>query len=338
MKSTKRIVALLMALVLMVGMFAACGSKPAETPAEAPAETPAEPATEEAPATEAPAAEGPFKITLVTMDLMDQHWTAVHAGAEAKATELGNVELDWMAPDAKNDAEQIEKINNAVANGAQAILVAANGPDSISSALEEAAAKGVKIIYVDSPANFPAVQTIGTDNVAAGKTAGEELLKALEAAGIKEGPIGIVSVNPSTQSTVDREAGFRGVFEGKGYELLETQYSEGDPVRSQEFAANMITQGAVGLYGTNEGSTVGVGNAIKESGAKIIGVGFDKSDVALNLIDEGFIVAIMAQNPDVMGAEGVKTAVAVLSGETPSESYVDTGVSVITKENTADFR
>ena len=47
--------------------------------------------------------------------------------------------------------QQIECVNNAVAGGYQAIIVAANGPDAISSALKEAKDAGIKIVYVDSP-------------------------------------------------------------------------------------------------------------------------------------------------------------------------------------------
>ena len=54
-------------------------------------------------------------------------------------------------------------------------MVAANGPDAISSALKEAQAAGVKIVYVDSPANVTAEATFSTDNQAAGKTAGETM-------------------------------------------------------------------------------------------------------------------------------------------------------------------
>jgi ribose transport system substrate-binding protein len=71
--------------------------------------------------------------------------------------------------------------------------------------------------------------------------------------------------------------------------------------KSQTIAENYITQGVVGIFGCNEGSTTGTGNAIKASGESIIGVGFDKSDAILNLIDDGYLLATMAQNPDVMG-------------------------------------
>lgn len=272
------------------------------------------------------------KIALITMDSIDQHWVTLNEGAQKAAEELGAT-VEFMAPNTKDDAQQIECVNNAVAGGYQAILVAANGPDAISSALQEAVDAGVKIVYVDSPANVEAEATFSTDNTAAGKTAGEEMIKALEEKGVTEGKIGIINVNAATNSTVCREEGFRQAFEGTDYELMETQYGEGDAAKSQSIAENYITQGVVGIFGCNEGSTTGAGNAIKASGSEdIIGVGFDKSDAILNLIDDGYLLCTMAQNPDVMGAEGVKAAVAAIGGEDLGGEVTDTGVSVITKE------
>ena len=272
------------------------------------------------------------KVYLITMDQMDQHWVTVNAGAEKAVAELGNIDYKWLAPDVKDDAKQIEAVNNAVAGGAEVLLVAANGPTAISAALKEASEAGVKIVYVDSPADFPAIQTLATDNEAAGVTAGKEMLKALDAAGVSEGKIGIVNVNAATASTVAREKGFRAAFEGAKFELLETQYCDGDAARAKDIASNYITQGCVGIFGANEGSTVGTGNAIQEAGGSVVGVGFDKSNMILSLIKNGFLVCTMAQNPDVMGYEGVKTAARALAGEPAGPEYLDTGVSVLTKE------
>lgn len=271
-----------------------------------------------------------WKIALITMDSIDQHWVTLNEGAQAKASELG-VTVTFMSPNTKDDAQQIECVNNAVAGGYNAIMVAANGPDAISSALREAKEAGIKVVYVDSPANVEAEATFSTDNKAAGKTAGEEMIKALQAAGVTEGSIGIVNVNAATDSTVQREAGFREAFEGTAYTLLETQYGEGDAAKSQSIAENYITQGVVGIFGCNEGSTTGTGNAIKASGTAVVGVGFDKSDAILGLIQDGYLLATMAQNPDVMGSMGVEACVKVLNGESLGGEVVDTGVSVLTK-------
>ena len=89
----------------------------------------------------------------------------------------------------------------------------------------------------------------------------------------------------------------------------------------------------VGIFGANEGSTTGTGNAIKASGKTVIGVGFDKSDAILGLIKDGYLLATMAQNPDVMGAKGVEACVQALEGQTLGGAVTDTGVSVLTKDS-----
>ena len=272
-----------------------------------------------------------YKIALITMDSIDQHWVTLNEGAQKAAKELG-VTVDFMAPNTKDDAQQIESVNNAVSGGYNAIIVAANGPDAISSALKDAQSKGVKIVYVDSPANVDAEATFSTDNFAAGTTAGKTMIDGLKAAGVESGSIGIISVNNATASTVSRDEGFRAAFEGTGYTLLETQFCEGDAAKAQSIAENFITEGVVGIYGCNEGSTTGAGNAIKASGKSIVGVGFDKSDAIMGLINDGYLLATMAQNPDVMGYEGVKAAVAALKGESLGGKVTDTGVSVLKSE------
>ena len=321
----KKILAIVCITCLLASMLAGC-SKRVETPK---VETP------DTGNTGAPAPAATAKIALITMDSIDQHWITLKEGAEKKASELG-VTVAFMSPSTKDDAQQIEMVNNAVAGGYNAIVVAANGPDAISGALRDAAAKGVKIIYVDSPANVPAEATFSTNNQAAGKTAGSEMLAALQAAGVASGKIGIVNVNASTDSVVQREAGFREAFDGSAYDILETQYGDGDAAKSQEIAQNYIAQGVVGIFGTNEGSTVGTGNAIKAAGnSGIIGVGFDKSDAIMGLIEDGFILCTMAQNPDVMGAKGVEAAVAAVGGQSLGGKVEDTGVSVLKREGNA---
>lgn len=328
----KKLLSILCAAGMTAALLAGCGKAQTATTDQTAGDTQAaETTTETADAADTQAASGDTLIALITMDSLDQHWVTLNEGAQKAAGELG-VTVKFMAPNTKDDAQQIECVNNAVSAGAKAIIVAANGPDAISSALKEAADAGVKLIYVDSPANVPAEATFSTDNKAAGKTAGEEMKKALEAAGVTSGSIGIINVNAATDSCVAREEGFRSAFEGSDFELLETQYGEGDAAKSQSIAENYITQGVVGIFGCNEGSTTGAGNAIKASGKDgVIGVGFDKSDAIMGLIDDGYLLCTMAQNPDVMGYEGVKAAVAAIGGESLGGAVTDTGVSVLTK-------
>ena len=281
-----------------------------------------------------------YTIHLITMDQMDQHWVACNQGAQEAGKELG-VKVVFNSPDTKDDNKQIECINNSVAQGADAILVAANAPDSQVSALKEAAAAGVKIVYVDSPANFESLRLFATDNEAGGKKIGEALLAELNKKGITSGKIGVIGVNPATESCNSREKGFRSAFTGTNFTLLETQYCDGDATRSKEAADNFIAQGCVAVYGSNEGSTVGAGNAVKEAkaaGIDDIGCGSDASDTNKSLVKEGALLCIMGQNPYQMGYQGVKAAVDILNGvDMGGYKYVDTGVNVITAANVDQF-
>lgn len=306
----KKVVSAMMTLLLAAGMLVSCGGK-----------------TETAATTQAVPAQ---TVYLITMDKMDQHWVAVDKGARAMAEAIG-LKYKWDAPDVKDNAKQIEAVNNAVAERADLILLAANDPNAISSAVKNAKAKGVKIIYVDSPANEPAVATLSTNNTQAGALAGQTMIAELQAAGQMSGKIGIIGVNTATNSTMSRENGFRAVVEAAGYTILTTEYKDGDAAASQEAATGFITGNAdlVGLYGTNEGSTVGVGNAIKASGKGIIGIGFDKSAAIQGLLNDGSLKAAMAQNPFTMGYLGVAQAYACLSGESTGPAVIDTGVAVL---------
>lgn len=46
-----------------------------------------------------------YKIALITMDSVDQHWVSLKEGAEEEAKADG-VTVDFMAPDVKDDANR----------------------------------------------------------------------------------------------------------------------------------------------------------------------------------------------------------------------------------------
>jgi ribose transport system substrate-binding protein len=94
-----------------------------------------------------------------------------------------------------------------------------------------------------------------------------------------------------------------------------------------------------GFYATNEGSTVGAGNAIEQAGKTgiIKFVGFDWSADTKDLVEKGVLQASMVQNPYQMGYLGVQAAVDLVSGKTVAKD-VDTGVTVATTENAGSIK
>ena len=92
-----------------------------------------------------------YTVYLITMDLEDMHWVSVDQGAQdavAEAKEAGvDINYKWSGPTTgKNDAAQIECINNAYSDNADVILLASNGPDTEVATIEQYDADGVKFI------------------------------------------------------------------------------------------------------------------------------------------------------------------------------------------------
>ena len=338
----KKLLAMLMAVAVAATLTACGGGNDAETAettettdtAEETTDAAEAETTEDAAATDA----ADVSVILVTMDGLDNHWVNVDAGASAAAEELG-IQYQWMQPDKKDTQLQIEVLNNAIAAQPDVLVVAAVDPDAIVSTLQSALDAGIKLIYVDSPANLDASASFTTDNYAAGQEAGRQEIAQLEEKGITTGDIGIVSFSNATQTAVDRTEGFISAFEGTDYNILEVQYGNSEVAASQAAAENFISQGVVGLYGDNEPGAVGVGNAVAANeGWEGVAVGFDATSTALDLVDSGALYCVMAPNPQGMGDGAVRAAYTLATGGTLDETDVDTGATVVTAENSADFR
>lgn len=335
----KKLLAMTLALAMSLSLVA-CGG--GNTPA---ASTPAgsTPAGS-TPAASTPASGDPIKITLITMDQMDVHWVKLEKAAHAKVDELKasgvNIEYNWLAPEKKDNAQQIQMIETATNDGSDVIIISVNDSTACNDALQAALDKGIKLIYVDATASLEASATFATDNYAAGAQAGEAMKGYLADAGLTEGTVGIVSAQAGVQSCIDRVDGFISAFEGTGFTMGEVQYSDGDAVKAQELTNALIQDGIIGVYGANDGATNGVANAVKEAnanGANILCVGFDNSSSNRAHVRDGEMLAFMAQNPNVMGEKAIEAAVALMQGETLTETQVDTGVSVVTKDNVDQF-
>ena len=274
-----------------------------------------------------------YKIYLITMDKRDQFWSLMDNGAREMASMLG-VTYVWDAPLTRDVNKQIEIFNNAVAAGADAIMLAASDPLKISNSVEEAKSKGVKIIYVDAPAFEQAIVTLATDNFIAGKIAGENMYYELDEAGLTSGLIGIIGVTPENRTTVNRDLGFRDYFKlFSKYQILDTIYTNGDPELANQATKKYIRDNPnlVGIFSTNEGSTLGMGNALKENNTNIIGIGFDITETIQEMIKNNIIKAVLVQSPFTMGYLGMAEAIAALRGLDTGSQFINTGVTVVNR-------
>ena len=152
----KKLIALLLALV-MVFALAACAAK-SETPAPAETDTPAttdntadttEPAQDETPAAEETTGEKMY-IPVMAKGFQHQFWQAVAKGSEDAAKDLG-VEIYFAGPASETEIDaQVNMVKTELAKNPKAMALAALSTDAVTEILEECAEKNIPVIGFDS--------------------------------------------------------------------------------------------------------------------------------------------------------------------------------------------
>lgn len=275
------------------------------------------------------ASDDSYRVYLITMDNLDEFWVNVDAGCRKAVMEENQIGYTWISPLEKSIDGQISCIQQAINNEADAIILAASDETALNEVLQQAAAHNIALVYVDSAADFPAVQHVGTDNYDAGRKAGREMQQALEDQGITDGFIGVISTSAHTDSTGKRDAGFRDSFADTDFTILDTRYCEGVPAVAETLAQDLLSVGCVGIFSTNEGCTLGLGRAINGEHPSALAIGFDRSaEIEAEILD-GSLHCVLVQSPDVMGYSGMKAALAALKGKSPGSKTVDTGVRIL---------
>lgn len=271
-----------------------------------------------------------YIIYLITMNQASHYWQQIDAGCRKAVADIGGIDYRWEAPPKTDVAEQREIIENAVSNGANAILLSASSATELNDSLAAAEAAGVKLIYVDSTATYEALATLATDNVAAGMVAARTMQKALAEAGITGGTIGIAAGGKG-QATAQRDKGFREAFSGSAFTIAPTFDMNGSQKNIRDAVKAHLDY--VAFFGANEQTTWAISSQVQESGTGQIIVGFDTSDRTLDMMQKGIIYATMQQKPQQMGYDGVRIAVDALAGKyTRTNEARDMGVNVITRD------
>src|SRR5699024_871235 len=129
---------------------------------------------------------------------------------------------------------------------------------------------------------------------------------------------------------VERRDGFVEYMEENhpDIEIVDIQYGDGDHLQSADIAKAMIgAHDLVGLYGTNEGSAIGVVNAVSElglSGDDIKVVGFDSGSAQIEAMRNGLMLGAVTEDPKAIGRVTVEAAISAVNGE-ELEEFTDTG-------------
>lgn len=260
-------------------------------------------------------------------------WVSVQAGALAAGKEFG-LEVLWNGPAMETDySRQIQILDSMVAQRVDGIAIAAAERQALVGPVNRAVASGIPVTVFDSGLDSENYMSyVATDNYEAGKLGGRTLAEMLG----RKGQVAVLMHAPGSQSTMDRERGFRDVLaaEYPKIRIVAEQFGMSDRSKSRAAAENILSAhpDLDGFFASTEPSSSGLSLALKsrELAGKIKFVGFDASDSMVEDLHAGVIDAIVVQDPFQIGFEAVKTLADKLNGRQPPKR-IDLHARVLTK-------
>ncbi len=323
----KRILSMLMAGALSVGLMAGCGS------------TPSGGDTGKAGSGTASAGNSDVKISFIMKTLSSEHWQFMKAGAEQAAADLG-VTVDIKGPPSETSYdEQQNEIETDLAVDYDAYCIAPLQSDLVANLIS---GQTTPIIAVDTQIDAPEIISfVGTGNEAAAKAGAVEAVAAAKAAGWTDiNCIEIAGVQGDATNTA-RMTGYQKGIEESGGKFLtdEVQYADAvadKAVNAMEAIMQTHPEGIAIICANNDDMAVAAARTALESGnenyKKTIFLGFDGQITACESILKGQLTMTAAQQAYDMGYKAVETATAAAKGE-KVDKVVDSGTEIVTKDN-----
>ncbi|MBE7554628.1 MAG: ABC transporter substrate-binding protein [Anaerolineales bacterium] len=318
MKSKKLFI--LLGLLRVVALVAACGAQPAAAP-------------QQSAGGDSAAGAKPY-IPVISKGFQHQFWQAVKQGSEQAAKDL-NVDITFEGPGSESEVDkQIEMLQTALDKKPAAICFAALDSKAAVPLLEKAKAANIPVVGFDSgvDSDIP-VATAATDNIAAAAYAADKMAEL-----VGEGEVAIIAHDQTSRTGIDRVKGFTDQIAAKypNIKIVDTQYGAGDPQKSTDIVKAVIAAhpNLKGYFGANEGSMKGVMNGVKEMGkeGQIVMIGYDAGKQLKDEIRAGTVAGAITQDPVGIGYKCVEAAVKAIKGETV-EKNIDTGFKWYDKSN-----
>lgn len=280
-----------------------------------------------------------LKIAVVTNNSSDW-WAIARAGGDAAAKELGDVDLDFRMLPEGTAAAQKALVDDLLVRGVDGLMVSPIDVENQKQMLDEASAKTLLFtLGADAPGTKRAAY-VGSDDVAAGKMAGELLRRALP----NGGKIMVFVGRRDAQNAIDRLNGLKqGIGDAK-IEIVDVRTDEADSGKAKSNAADTLVKYAdidalVGLWSYN---TPAILSAVRDAGkiGKVKIVGFDEDDQTLVGIREGAVFGTVVQQPYGFTEDAVKRMARALRGDKsqiPADGKAIFPTQVIDKANVDKF-
>lgn len=281
-----------------------------------------------------------------------EYFKGCFAGFEAAAKEAG-VKAFYMGSPLSDLNAEVTVLEQVIAKKPKGISVSCVNPDGLKDPIDKAYAAGIPVVCFDADSpQSSRYAFLGTGNYYAGTVAAKALAEMIGG----KGQVGILQV-PGLLNLEQRANGFKDTM-AQFYpevEVVQTVNGNLDQAEGAKVTAGMIQAypNLAGIFGSDSSAGVGAATAVKEAGlaGKIKIIAFDTDTGTLDLIKEGVLSGSIAQGTYNMGWWSFQMLYNVNGGAgayNPVEGWkefkmnplpptVDTGVSVVTKDNVDSF-
>jgi len=279
------------------------------------------------------------RVAFVTNNPSD-YWTIARKGTEKAVAENPNVEVDFRIDSDGTAAEQQRIVDDLLAKGIEGIAISPVDPVNQTPMLNKAAAQGLVITQDSDAPNSNRACYIGTDNIAAGRQAGELVKEALPNGGKIMVFVGVLDAANAQQ----RYQGLKEALQGSKVQIVDVRTDNADRVRAKSNAADTLVNipdiaGLVGLWAYNGPAILG---AVRDAGkiGKVKIVCFDEDDETLAGIKDDAIYATVVQQPFEFGRRSIEMMVKILDGDRsmiPATKQILVPTLAVKKDGVEDF-
>ena len=233
-------------------------------------------------------------------------------------------------------AGQVNIVNDMVSRKVSGILIAATDAKALAPAVESAIKKGVPVITVDSGVDSDAPYAyIATDNLGAAKVAADTLAALINSKGV----VGDIGITAGSVTGRQREDGFVSRMKEKypDIRVIAVQYAACDPAKALNIATDMLTGNPTlnAFYGACDGAGTGAAQLVKQRQlkGKVKTVAFDVSPDEFQLFLDGYVDAMIVQDPYTMGYTGMEDLDKVVKGGHIDKKIIQIPAVVVSKAN-----
>lgn len=262
-------------------------------------------------------------VALIMKSLANEFFVTMADGArQHQAQSEGAYEL--IVNGIKNEvdlAQQVALIDQMIASGVDAIVVAPADSKAVVPALARAAAAGIVVVNIDNQLDADIlaeyelqIPFVGPDNFAGAEEVGNYLAATMEAGQ----SVAILEGVPTAANSQRRTAGFLKAMNDAGMNVVAQQSAQWDQTAAVTVTSGILVQHPEldAILAANDTMALGAVAAITQAGRgdAIKVVGFDNISAVQELIREGRILATADQHADLLAVYGVEFALEALNG------------------------